>query len=304
MIKAITITNYMNESIRLELSNPFESGFVVQSIDGLGPAKANVNFTELATTDGAIDNSARLGTRNIVIQLLFLEHPTIEATRLLSYKYFPIKRNLKFMIETDSRICETIGRVESNEPNIFDKSEGCQISILCPDPYFYDVSQSDKTGARLSMVEPLFEFPFSNESLTEKLIEFGSIEIVREVPIFYAGDSEVGMTITIHATGSAGDITIYNLSMNEVLKIDSAKLRALTGSSMTTGDDIIISTVRGSKSITLLRNGQYTNILSCLDWSSDWLQLMKGVNVFTFRASSGPENLIITIENRIVYEGV
>ena len=137
MIKSVTITNHLDESIKLDLFNPEESGFIIKNIEGLGPVKANINFKEFATNDGSIDNSARLSSRNIVMSLQFMESPTIEETRLKSYKYFPIKRNIKFLIETDNRICETIGRVETNVPSIFSNAEECQISILCPNPYFY-----------------------------------------------------------------------------------------------------------------------------------------------------------------------
>ena len=60
MIKSVTITNHLDESIKLDLFNPEESGFIIKNIEGLGPVKANINFKELATNDGSIDNSTRL----------------------------------------------------------------------------------------------------------------------------------------------------------------------------------------------------------------------------------------------------
>ena len=132
MIKSVTITNYLQESVKIELTEPESSGFIIRSIEGLGPVKANLNFTELATLDGALDNGAALlDTRNIVLSLIFVGTPTIEDTRLKSYKYFPIKQNLTFEIETDNRHCFTVGRVESNVPTIFGTDrEGCQVSML------------------------------------------------------------------------------------------------------------------------------------------------------------------------------
>ena len=91
MIKSITVTNYLGDSIKLDLARPEESGFVVTSITGLGSGKANINMTEIATNDGSLYNSSRLPSRNIVISLKYLWQSTIEDVRQLSYKFFPNK---------------------------------------------------------------------------------------------------------------------------------------------------------------------------------------------------------------------
>lgn len=304
MIKSVTITNHLDESIKLDLFNPEESGFIIKSIEGLGPVKANINFKELATNDGAIDNSARLSSRNIVMSLQFMESPTIEETRLKSYKYFPIKRNIKFLIETDSRICETIGRVETNVPTIFSNAEGCQISILCPNPYFYSAGENGTNQTIFYGTEPLFEFPFSNESLTEDLIEFSSIENRTEGTIYYDGDAEIGITIQIHAVGEAEGLVIYNTKTREIMRINDDKLKSLMGSGIQAGDEITITTSRGEKGIYMLRSGVTTNILNSLEKPIKWFQLSKGDNTFAYTASSGLTNLQFRIENKVIYEGV
>lgn len=305
MIKTITIINHFGEEICLELSNPYDSGFVVKNITGLGPVNANVNFTELATIDGAIDNdSERIGSRNIVMELEFLEHPTIEDTRLLSYKYFPIKKNVTFIIETDSRTCKTIGRIEKNDPEIFSDKEGCQVSILCPDPYFYSVKGISDKKEILYGVEPLFEFPFQNPSLDENLIEFGSIKKEIEHNIFYDGDEDIGVKITIDVIGDAEGISIYSLREKKILIIDDNKFQSLMGDGIKAGDEIVIDTTKNHKSIVLLRNGVTTNIINVLGRPIQWFQIMKGNNNFLFRAVYGLSNLTFTIENDVIYEGV
>lgn len=302
MIKSVTVTNYLGESVKITLTEGEpDHGMIIKSITGLGPPKANVSMTDLATMDGSLFNSARAEKRNIVIQMLFGYAATIEDSRQRTYKYFPIKKMVNFIIETDNRTLETTGTVELNEPDIFSKEESNQISIICEDPYFY------ATGNVTTVffgIEPIFEFIFSNESLDDPLIEFGSIENETEKIIYYEGDGEVGITITIHALGEAGNITIYNTGTREVMKIDTAKIKAITGSGIIEGDDIIITTMRGNKKIRLLRNGKFSNILNALDKKSDWFTLTKGENVFAYTAEYGSENLQFKIENQIVYEGV
>lgn len=305
MIKSVTITNYLGEYVKINLADEEpEHGFLIKSIEGLGPAKANVNTTSLATNDGSLYNSARLDERNIVLELCFSDAPRIEDARQATYRYFPVKKFLEFLVETDNRMVKTTGYVESNEPNIFSEQESSQISIICPDPYFYSAGEHGTNVTIFYGVEPLFEFEFDNDSLEDALIEFGSIENQTERSVYYDGDSEIGVTITIHAIGEARNITIYNTGTREVMRIDTDKLEALTGSGIAAGDDIIITTVRGEKSIRLLRTGRYMNILNCLDKGSDWFQLSKGDNIFTYVAEYGSGNLQFKIENRIIYEGV
>lgn len=306
MIKSITVTNYLGDSITLDLARPERTGFAVKSITGLVPGKATINTTELVTTDGGSYNSARLSSRNIVISLkyLWLPHQTIEQARQLSYKYFPLKKKITLLVETDTRRAEIEGYVESNEPSIFSKDEGSDISIICPNPYFQSAGRDGIKSTLFYGVSPTFEFPFSNDSLTEDLIELGSIKNNSEQAIRYDGDAEVGITITIHAIGEATNITIYNTGTREVMKINTDRIATLTGAGIQNGDDIIICTEKGYKSIKLIRTGNTFNILNCLDRNADWFQLAKGDNIFAYTAETGSRNLQFKIDNRVLYEGV
>lgn len=304
MIKNITVTNYLGESLLLELMFPENSGFVIKEITGLGPSKAVINSTELSTSDGSVFNSSRIESRNIVFNLKILPCPTIEAARQKLYKYFPIKKKIRIKFETDSRLCEIYGYVETNEVVIFSNQVSTQISIICPDPYFYSAGSDAKTITLFSGVEAAFEFPFSNESLTDPLLVFGEIRLDQERNIYYNGDSETGLTIYIHAIGEATNLTIYNIATSEFMKIDTDRLTTLTGFPIIAGDDIIISTIKGNKYISLLREGTYINILNCIDLNSTWFQLTKGDNQFGFVAETGGTTLQFRVENYKVFEGI
>lgn len=304
MIKNITVTNYLGESLLLELMFPENSGFVIKEITGLGPSKAVINSTELSTSDGSVFNSSRIESRNIVFNLKILASPTIEAARQKLYKYFQIKKRIKLQFETDTRICDIFGYVETNEVVIFSNQVSTQISVICPDPYFYSAGSDAKTITLFSGVEAAFEFPFSNESLTLPLLVFGEIRLDQERNIYYNGDSETGLTIYIHALGEATNLTIYNIATSEFMKIDTVRLTTLTGFPIIAGDDIIISTIKGGKYISLLRGGSYINILNCLDLNSTWFQLTKGDNQFGFVAETGGTTLQFRVENYKVFEGI
>lgn len=305
MIKSITVKNYLNKEITLELTRPDKSGLIVKSVEGLGPAKANINVTDISTSDGGIFNSSRLDKRNIVMNLGFLQSSTesIEDIRQKTYMYFPIKKKVHLTIVTDNHTLETDGYIESNEPDIFSKNEGCSISIICPVPFFY--SKNDNTTS-FSGVEPLFHFPFANDSLTDPLLEMGVIQNKSEQIIVYDGNSEIGMTIHIHATGEATNITILNVLTGDKMIINTDRLKTIMGTetAIIEGDTIVINTVRGDKSITLLRDGVTTNILNCLDRGSKWFTLTKGDNIFSYDAETGATNLQFYIVNKVAYDGV
>lgn len=298
MIKTITVTNHLGDSITLDLARPELSGFAVLSIEGLGPGKATINTTDMAITDGSIFGSARLPKRNIVLSLRYLWQNSIEDVRQRSYKYFPIKKNVTLTIETDNRHVEIVGYVESNEPYIFAKDSWTKISIVCLDPYFRSVGETNI--AVFSGIEPAFEFPFSIEGS----VEFGIVNKYTDKAITYVGDAEVGVTILIHALGEASNILIYNARTRETMKINTDKLVALTGSGITAGDDIVICTERGNKMIALFRDGKSVNILNCLDKNSNWFTLYRGDNVFGYTAETGSDNLQFMITHRVLYEGV
>lgn len=307
MIYSIVVTNYLGDRIKLELGKPDVSGFLIKSITGLGPAKANVNTTEVSTNDGSLFNSARLSQRNIVLDMVFINTvygESIEDLRQKSYKYFPLKKSVELTIETDNRYVKTTGYVESNEPNIFSSQEGTQISIICPDPYFYSAGEDGNNVTNFYSIDPMFEFPFSNESLDEPLLVFGEIQIKTEGVITYHGDSEIGVMIYIHAIGPATNINIYNTETREVMRINTEKISLLTGKGIVASDDIVINTAKGEKSITLIREGVSYNILNCLDKNTDWFTLAKGDNIFAFTADSGVTNLQLRVENKVIYEGV
>lgn len=302
MIKSIKVTNPKGESLVLDLFHPEKSGLIVKSISGLGPPKANINSTDLATADGALYSSARASTRNIVFNLQFMFAPTIEDSRQLTYKYFPLKKLVKIEVETDNRSLETSGYVESNSPDIFSKEETTQISIICLDPFFYDPNPST---TQFATVTPTFEFPFSNESTSESLIEFGTINLDTRSTIDYIGDVDTGVLITIHALGSvSGSLTIYNVETQEKMVVDLAKIKTLIGKDYGSGDDIIISTVSGDKYVQVLHDGKYTNAIAAIEKLADWFQVSVGRNIFNFTVTKGIENLVMSFSYRNAYGGI
>lgn len=309
MIKSIKITNYLNESIVIDLSSPEKSGLAISNIDGLGPANAVISTSDLASADGSLFNSARLQNRNINIEFILFPNEkdnsidSVEKIRYKVYKYLPIKKQCTITITTGTRSAYVTGYVETNEPNIFTKSAQISVSIICPDPWFYStVSETTKFAGIINK----FSFPFY--STQDNDFSFGIVSTDTFRNVVYSGDSETGLTMTIHVTGPVTGLKIYNIGHHESIIFNDSIIESLTGSKLTIGDDIVINTRRGYKSIVLTRNGEQFNIINSINRNSTWFQLRKGDNTFAFVAdddgTSSPLNVIFTIESTVIFEGV
>lgn len=306
MIKKITITTYRGDVLTLDLFDPIASeGFLVNEITGLGPVKANINTTSMSSSDGARFNSSRMQSRNIVFNFTFMTNDDdIEAVRIKSYLYFPLKREIKILVETDHRVGEITGYIESNEPNIFSEQEGCQISVICPDPYFYSPNND---LIAFSGVTPAFQFPMHKDIGDYDHIIMGELERYTEKVFEYTGDVESGMTFVLNFKNEARNVSIHKIEHNEIvgsMVIDTDKLVALTGQPFIDGDVLTITTSSGNKKVILNRNGDDINILNCVNRDAVWFQLSHGTNVFSYAADIGESDIWFKIYSRVIYEGM
>lgn len=301
MIQAITVENFKGERIRMELSRPEETGLMVYEVTGIGAGQADINMSEMATTDGSRFNSARLPSRNITLGIKLMSNPTVEDTRRKTYKYFPLKKPISLIFETNGGNRRIDGYTESNDPVIFSSEEYTQISIMCPDPYFYDQNYTDMV---LSGYHDLFTFPFSNESLTENKIVFDDVKFDKRVSFVYEGEADTGVIIKIHANANATNVKMINTETHEEMLINTSKFPSVIGSSIQSADDIEISTYQGRRNAFLIRNGIRYNIINSLGRHTDWFSLIAGVNTFEYTADTGENSLDVVFSYRNVYEGV
>ena len=206
MIKSIEIINYLDESLKIELGAPETSGLWVKSIKGIGPGKASISTTDMASSDGGIFNSARSEIRNITLSLGVVERRdsdnkivSVETTRRKLYKFFGKKREICFYINTDYKFDPSneedtgssfyiVGYVESCEPDIFNKQETIAISIVCPNPNFYKVGGYDNIS--FSGTDSLFQFPMDYDETTDDDFDGENHDLFYPGRFYYEYDSE------------------------------------------------------------------------------------------------------------------
>ncbi len=312
MIYSIDAENPKGEVLHMRLSNPEKSGINVIKVTGISPIGADIYSVPFASVDGAIYAGSRVPSRSIVLTLGMYEEilengkkGTIEDSRLKTYNFFRIKERVRLTFHTDHRDLFIDGYVESNEVDIFSKQETADISVLCVDPWFYAIGESSRN---ISGISNNFEFSFESvqgSSYWKDLIEFGDVTIDTRTSLFYEGDIRTG--VTMHLSFLSKDfhnIYIYNMDTRERFILYTDQISRITGDPLAVGDDLVISTVSGKKSVYLLRNGLYNNIISSVDKNSDWLQLTKGNNVFAIASDHGYENIVMTMSFNNAYAGI
>lgn len=261
--------------------------YVVTDISGLSPETAVINTSTVGTNDGTKYNSARINQRNIVITIYF--QGDIEASRIALYSYLKSKQPCRVYYSNENRNVYIDGYVESMPCDYFSRSEFMQISIICPNPFFRNIKE---TVSEMSIVESLFEFPFD---IPASGVDFSTLSDVALATVQNNGDISSGMIIELNASGAVVNPSIINANTLDRFDLNF---------SMQSGDKIIIDTIKGEKSVKLVRFGVTRNIINSIGKYPNWLQLDIGPNTFTFSADSGAENLSAIIRHNDLFEGV
>lgn len=273
---------------QLKLSNN-ESDYQILKVEGLTPPAAEIHTIVSANSHGSTYKAAKIDPRNIVFQVK--PRGDIEKNRLKLYEYFATSDYVKLYFRNGSRNVVIEGYVESIESDLFTNSQVLQISILCPQPFFKDINESVRD---ISKEQAAFEFPFE---VTPELIEFSSFDRDRFTCVVNYGEADTGCIIEIEniSKGSIPIPVVRNYITGEYLKINGY---------FNAGEKIVINTNIGQKSVKKISNGTEENILNEFNLKSDWLQLRKGANHFTYDYNSYDKFYKINIYYSSAYLGV
>lgn len=290
MIKSISSILDTDEILVIDMGGSGETlGFLISGITGISGPKTNINLLEGSNYDGGVANSARVQQRSITINMIVIANGEKEEdARSLIYKFFPSKRKITLRIETSidthtGRMYNIEAYVEQVEFSHFSMYETVTITLLCPYPYF---SSFQSTVLRLLEFSSSFTFPFSNESLTQRLLNFGDSYNVLSANVGYDGHTETGFVTTWNVRyytvgfptdyGVAG---IINASTLVSMEIDVNRVQELApGGALQLDDLIILDTRKGKKSLKLKRGATVINVITALDYSKGWLTLVPGAN--------------------------
>ena len=140
------------------------SPFLLEDASGIYEQSAQVNITENTLTDGATYQSSVLQSRNIVLSLRDLNDHLANRQFLLSLLPPKSKGTLIFRDGDEER--QTDYYVEKLTSDGIYSARSYQISLICPDPYFYDLEDYSVT---LAAFVPNFTFTHEFLSVKEEL---------------------------------------------------------------------------------------------------------------------------------------
>lgn len=226
------------------------SGITVEDIEGLDPVKATIVSSGYASRDGVQYQSSRREARNIKITLgLEADYimSSIRELRKQLYGFFLPKSpvSLRFY-DSEGLTVDIPGRVESCDTPLFTDKPSVDVSIICFDSDFLDTSPTEISNSTVS-------------GASDSIVQ-------------YAGDIGTGFIFTLNVDRDLTEFTIYNRPPDDVTRtLDFA-------ATLQVGDVLTISSVSGSKEITLTRSGVDTSLLYGMSPQSSWIEFFPGEN--------------------------
>lgn len=249
MLTKVEARNLQGDLFTMQLDDD-SSGIIVKDIDGLDPVKATIVSSSFAQVDGTQFNSARREQRNIMIKMdLDPDYIDTEVSDLrdILYDFFMPKASVELRFYTSKGlVVNTSGRVESLEAPLFAKEPEANLSILCFDPDFIELTPEVLSGATVAT----------------------SVETL----ITYEGTVETGVKLVLNVNRTIAGFSIY-------LRGPDGSTRQMDfTASLIAGDVLTIDTISGEKAATLVRAGVTSSLLYGISPQSPWVELTKGNN--------------------------
>lgn len=259
MLKQLDITTRRGTVLSLEMEEN-DSGYQIAEIEGLDPVKATLVSTSFSGVDGQQFQSARRDARNIKLSLdlqpNFVTDTYTTLRRQLNSFFMPKSQiTLRFFMTTGLYL-DIVGVVEDLSAPLFEEDPEIEISIMCYKPDFIDPRMVEIVGGTVA---------------DNTFLELG-----------YPGTVETGMVLTLNVNRTLPAFSVYNMGEDGVLsQLDFS-------GSLITGDQLVVSSLKGAKGITLLRSGVSSSYLYGKSTQSGWIEFSEGINQFRVYAPGDP----------------
>jgi hypothetical protein len=252
MLNKVEITNNQGVVLELPIGEPY-MGYLVQSIDGLDPVKANLVTSSFANEDGEEYHTSRRGARDLIFDIkLEPDYSTGSAWELRQdlYDFFMPKSevNIRFYVDAFGYV-DISGIVEDFKCPMFVKEPEAKAQIRC---------------VKSDFIHP-DPITFNGVTTWTDIIE---------AEIDYDGTIETGLAFQIIADRSLPEgLTIFHRGPD-----GSFNILEFT-EPLSAGDQLDISTVSGAKGATLTNDVSGTDsILFGVTPQSAWINLFPGKN--------------------------
>lgn len=248
MLTKVEVTNMQGQTLVLPMQEPSE-GIYLKEIDGLDPVKAILVSSSVSTVDGEQYQSARRGPRDLTIKLgMELGYGLdIRGIRNRLYSYFMTKTNarLRFFIEGIDPV-DIYGRIEDFDAALFTEDPGANILLRCFEPDFFDP--------------------------TPNVINASTVQDTTEYAVVYDGSVETGIQLAMTLNRAQTSLDIIHRAPDGVIRTLEFEAPLISA------DQLIISTVSGSKFARRIRAGAESSLLYGISPYSNWINLFPGTN--------------------------
>jgi len=250
------------------------SGYQLADVDGLDPVKAELSSSPYVGMDGEDFQSARLGFRQIKL-ILDLEPDFVTDTfatlRRNLYAYLMPKSTVKLRLHLDTGLYVDIdGVVEDHSSPMFKEDPQVTVTLICFQPDLIDPN--------------MVTFPGSTVSTSVN------------TAINYPGTVDIGVVVTMNVNRNLAGFTIYN-------SVEAGVLSQMDFSyPLINGDQLVVSSLKGAKGITLIRAGVSSSLLYGRSAQSKWIEFSEGINQFRVYAPGDPVPFVL--EYMVRYGGL
>jgi len=272
MLRKVDVVTRRGTTLSLDLFEN-DSGYQVE-VDGLDPVKAEMSSSPYVGTDGEEFQSARRGPRQI--KLKFDLQPdfvmnTFATLRRNLYDYLMPKSAVKLRFHLDTGLYVDIEAVvEDHSSPMASEDPEVEVILRCFKPDLIDPNMVNLAGSTVS-----------TSAVTE---------------INYPGSVETGLVVILNVNRNLAGFTIYN-------NVEEGVLSQLDFSyPLINGDQLVVSSLKGSKGITLTRSGVSSSVLYGRSAQSSWIELSRGINEFRVYAPGDP--VPYTLQYLVRYGGL
>jgi hypothetical protein len=253
--------------------------------DGFSASEYSVDTSKNSGQDGETYNGATAQKRNPVITAEILRDFAAQREKLYSF-FQPRAPGTVYYYDGDT------GRKANYYVDKIDIAESgatrpATISLICPDPKFYDLTESITA---LAVWQGCIRFPLHIHE------PFYIAKKVNTLIGNVANDSNVtqGLTIKFTATGTVVNPSLYDVNRHNKMQINIT---------MHSGDVVVVTTADGNKRVRLVSGGVTTNINNLMAYPPVWLQAYQGDNLFRYDAENGIDSLSVSILHTKAYWG-
>lgn len=246
--------------------------FYLAHVDGQTVGEAELATATVGNIDGETVTNARAVARVIVIDLRIASGVDVEEAKREITKFVKLKKRGTLELTHNGRTTQISGVVDRFEMPRWENGVVVQITLTCGQPFWEDV---EAVIQQISEAVDLHYFTTADADMLyfpESGVAFGEYDTIRTKSFYNDGDVDVGLEITILAHDTVVNPIIYDQN-GDFFGVGYANNPFV----MRTGDNVVITTHRGQK--TVKYNG--VPIFDKIRPQSTWLQLATGDNQFS-----------------------